>query len=205
MEVTPITRERLAEELAGLLATRPGRIRVAIDGAPPTRPVELAMQIGARLPVQGRPTLVVAATDFLRPASVRLEFGRTDPDAFLDGRLDVAALRREVLDPMAPHGSGRVLPRLWDAATDRSPRDTYVTLAADAVVLVAGSLLLGRDLPFDLVVHLRMSAAALTRRLDTDERWTLPAYARYEREHDPTRAADILVLADYPDRPALRR
>ena len=73
--------------------------------------------------------VVVDAADYLRPASVRLEFGRTDPDEFLDGWLDVGGLRREVLDPAGPDGSGRVLPRLWDAAADRAYRDRYVDAA----------------------------------------------------------------------------
>ena len=49
----------------------------------------------------------------------------------------------------APDGSGRVLPRLWDAAADRAHRDGYVELPADGVVVLAGGLLLGRGLPLD--------------------------------------------------------
>ncbi|MGQ0573555.1 MAG: uridine kinase, partial [Pseudonocardia sp.] len=128
--------------------------------------------------------------------------GRTDPDALLDLALDAAALRREVLDPAAAGGSGRVLPRLWDAAADRSYRAGYTALADDAVVLVAGHLLLGRGLPFELTVHLHMSAAALARRTTEEQRWTLPAYARYVDECDPAGTADLVVRADHPDRPA---
>lgn len=205
MQVTPVTRARLAEEIAELLGPSPGRARVGIDGAPPTRPDELAYAVAALLRTTGRSTLVVAATDFWRPASVRLEFGHTDSDALLDLALDAPALRREVLDPVAPGGSGRALPRLWDATTDRSYRADYVPLVANAVVLVAGHLLLGRGLPFDLTVHLHMSPAALTRHTAPAEHWTLPAYARYAAEHDPATEADVLVLADHPDRPAIRR
>ena len=72
-------------------------------------------------------------------------------------------------------------------------------------MLLAGALLLGRGLPLDAAVHLRMSEKALERRLADDERWTLPAYARYEVENTPEEIADLLVLADHPDRPAIRR
>ncbi|MGE3288757.1 MAG: uridine kinase [Pseudonocardia sp.] len=202
MQVTPLTRERLAEEIARTVAARPGRLRVAVDGAPPTGPEELAADVARRLPVLGRPALTVRAGDFLRPASVRLEYGRTDADALLDLALDTAALRREVLDPMAV--SGRVLPRLWDAAADRSFRDAYVVLGEGGVVIVAGGLLLGRGLPFDVTVHLQMSAAALERHTTGQERWSLAAYARYERENSPS-TADVLVLADHPARPAMVR
>ncbi|QJY45688.1 uridine kinase [Pseudonocardia broussonetiae] len=203
MQVTPLTPERLADEVVGLVAARPGRVRLAVDGPPPTRPEALAARVAEDLRTLGREAVVVAAADFLRPASVRLEHGREDPDELLDGWLDAGGLRREVLDPAA--STGRVLPRLWDAAADRAFRDGYAQLPPDGVVVVAGALLLGRGLPFDLAVHLHMGAAALARRTPDDERWTLPAHARYAAERDPAGRADLVVLADHPDRPAVRR
>ena len=179
-------------------------MRVAVDGPPPTRPRELADAVATELRTRGRAVVVVAADDYLRPASLRLERGRTDPDEFLDSWLDFGGLRREVLGPAAPNGSGRVLPRLWDTRTDRAYRDHYVELPGDGVVVLVGTLLLGRGLPLDLTVHLRMGEAALARRIAPEEAWTLPAYARYAAEHAPDEA-DVLVLADHPDRPAVRR
>lgn len=205
MAITPVSPARLVHEVAELVAGRVGRVRLALDGPPPTRPIGIAREVAVQLRALGRAVLVVDAGDFLRPASVRLEHGREDPDEFLDGWLDESGLRREVLGPAAPNGSGRVLPRLWDAAADRAHRDGYTALPADGVVVLAGALLLGRGLPLDVCVHLRMSGAALARRLDAEQRWTLPAYARYARENDPENNADLLVLADHPDRPAVRR
>jgi hypothetical protein len=60
---------------------------------------------------------------------------------------------------------------------------------------------LGRGLPVELAVHFRMSAAALTRTLGQDLQWTVPAHVRHER----AAGADLLVLADHPDRPAVQR
>jgi hypothetical protein len=204
VQVSPVTPARLVDEVVELVDARPGRVRAALDGPPPTRPLALAERVADALRTRGRMAVVVSADDFLRPASVRLEFGREDPDEFLDGWLDTGGLRREVLDPAGPGGSGRVLPRLWDAGADRAHRDKYVELPTDGVVLLAGALLLGRDLPLDLTVHLRMTPAALSRTLPDDERWTLPAYARYVEERAPE-AADLVVLSDHPDRPAVRR
>jgi hypothetical protein len=204
VQITPITPARLVEEVVELIGARPARVRLALDGPPPTRPLALAEDVADGLRTRGRAAVVVNAGDFLRPASVRLEFGREDPDEFLDGWLDVRALRREVLDPAAPTGSGRVLPRLWDATADRAYRERYVTLPANGVVVLAGALLLNRGLPLDLAVHLHMSAAALARHTPEEARWTLPAYARYAEERTPTETADLVVLSDHPARPAIR-
>ncbi len=203
--VTPTTRAALAAEIVELVAARPRRVRLVLDGPAPARLGEIAEEVATLLRARGRATVVVDAADFLRPASVRLELGRTDPDALLERWLDAAALRREVLCPAASDGSGRVLPRLWDTRTDRAYRDHYTTLPDDGVVLLHGALLLGRYLPVDLAVHFRMSAAALARSLPEDDRWTLPAHARHDREHAPAGEADLLVLADHPDRPAVQR
>jgi hypothetical protein len=205
VQITPVTPDRLVDEVVELVDARPGRVRLALDGPPPTHPHALAEQVADVLRTRGRAAVVVNAGDFLRPASVRLEFGREDPDEFLDGWLDEGGLRREVLDPAGPDGSGRVLPRLWDAVADRAHRDRYVQLPEDGVVVLSGALLLGRGLPLDLAVHLRMSSAALARTLPEEEHWTLPAYARYADERTPESTADLLVLSDHPNRPAVRR
>jgi hypothetical protein len=52
-------------------------------------------------------------------------------------------------------------------------------------------------------VHLWLSERALGRMAGEDERWRLPAYARYEREADPLRTADVAVRADHPGRMAI--
>ncbi|MFP5069349.1 uridine kinase [Pseudonocardia nantongensis] len=200
----PLDRDGLVTHLADRVRELPGRARVLVDGPPPAGPVPLATTVAERLRAAGRSSLAVDADDFLRPASVRLEFGHTDPDMFLDGWLDEPALRREVLGPLAPDGSGYVLPRLRDTARDRAFRDSPVGLGADGVLLLAGGRLLGRGLPAELTVHLRMGRAALERRLPADLAWTAAAYARYEAEGDPGGYADVLVMSDHPDRPALR-
>jgi hypothetical protein len=203
--VTPTTRAALAAEVVELVAARPHRVRLVLDGPAPTRPDQLAQEVATALRALGRATVVVDAADFLRPASVRLELGRTDADALLDRWLDEPALRREVLDPAGPGASGKVLARLWDTRSDRAYREGYTTLPDDGVLVLHGALLLGRGLPVDLGVYLRMSQAALARTLPEELRWTIPAHLRHDDEHDPAAEADLLVLADHPDRPAVQR
>ena len=120
---------------------------MAVDGAPQTAPHTVADRLAEALRVEGRAVLRVSAADFLRQASLRYERGRTDPDSRYEDWLDVGGLNREVLDPLGPAGTGRVLPALRDAATDRPARVDYRTLPPGGVLVLDGELLLGRGLP----------------------------------------------------------
>ncbi|MBG0830370.1 uridine kinase [Planomonospora sp. ID67723] len=205
MRIRPISLPSLTEEIADRIAGMPrdSWTRVAFDGAPAARPQDLADALTEPLRLRGRAVLRVSAWDFLRPASLRFEYGRTDPDAFYDDWLDTGGLTREVLAPLDPGGSGKILPSLWDTTTDRATRAPYVTMPPGGVLLLDGALLLGRWLPFDLTVHLRLSPAALARRTAPETRWTLPAYERYEQEADPESTADLVVRVDDPRHPAI--
>jgi hypothetical protein len=203
----PVAAGGLPDVLADLLAAGPGdragALRVLVDGAAAAEPGRLADALVSPLRLRGRPAVRVDAGCFLRPASLRLEHGRTDPDAYYEDWLDAGALRREVLDPLGPGGSGRYLPSLWDAATDRATRAGYLAAPAGAVLLLDGALLLGRGLPADVAIHVRLSPAALARRTPPAQQWTLPAFDRYGAEVDPAAVADIVVRADDPRHPAL--
>lgn len=166
-------------------------------------PSVLARTVAGLLPIRGRPAVVVPSTGFYRPASLRLEHGRTDPDARYTDWLDAGALTREVLAPTGPGGSGSYLPVLWDLERDRAARARPRPMPTGGVLIVPGSLLQGVGLPLDVLIHLRVSPAARRRRAIPDRAWELPAYDRYDDEVDPVGLADAVVLADHPDRPAL--
>ncbi|MDX6740808.1 uridine kinase [Actinocorallia sp. A-T 12471] len=205
MRARPISPDRLVAELCARITAFPRdhRVRVAFDGADAARPGDLADALVAPLRASGRAAARVSARDFLRPASLRLEMGREDPDAFYDDWLDARALDREVLGPLEPGGTGKILPSLWDADRDRATRAPYLDLPEGGVLLLDGPLLLGRWLPFDLTVHLSLSRAALARRTPPEAAWTLPAFDRYRAEVDPVAVADVAVTADDPRHPAL--
>jgi hypothetical protein len=181
----------------------PHPVRLLVD-EPPWAGLGLARLVADELDAAGRPHVLVDVAMFMRPASVRLERGRDDPDAFYEDWVDIAGLRREVLDPAGPGGSRRVLPTLWDPETDRATRAAYVEVAESAVVIVAGSLLLGVGLPADLTVHVSLSPAARARRAPSEvQERELPAYDRYDAEVRPVEVADIVVRADDPRHPAV--
>jgi hypothetical protein len=203
MRYRPISFQRLTDELTERILALPAApwVRVAIDGVVDTAPLAAALVDPLR--VSGKPVLRVSTVDFLRPASLRFEKGKQDPEARYFDWLDEGALRREVLDPLSPGGDGMVLPALWDAGRDRATRLDRVELPAGGVLIAGGELLLGRGLPFELTVHLAVSANALRRRLPPAEQWALPAYARYEEEVHPAEVADVLVRVDDPKHPAV--
>jgi hypothetical protein len=197
----PISSGSLTASLGELVAATPGRVRVAIDGPPCADPAALAESLTEPLRSRGRPVVHVRAESFWHDASLRFEHGREDPEAFLSW-LDAPALRREVLKPFAD--TGDYLPSLRDPATNRSTREPARSTEPGTVLVVSGALLLGLGLPFDLVVHLAMSAAARARRTGPADAWTLPAYDEYDETVQPDELADIVVKVDDPRHPALQ-
>ncbi|WP_328313537.1 uridine kinase [Streptomyces sp. NBC_00442] len=207
MRFEAITWERLTDALAErAMRLKPADggswLRVGIDGAPAARTGELAQRLAQSLRLGGRSVLDVSTEGFLRPASLRYEYGHQDPDTYYDGWFDTGALWREVFGPLDPGGTGRVLSDLWDPVTDRATRSPYQVLPEGGVLIVHGPMLLGRWFPLDLTVHLRLAPHALRRRTEEDARWTLTALERYESEVRPTDVADVVVRVDDPRHPA---
>jgi hypothetical protein len=177
-------------------------LRVAVDGPAAAAPVAFATALAPPLRLRGREADVIDARLFWHNASVRLEHGREDLESYRRW-LDDGALRREVLDPLGPRGSGRYLPSLRDPETNRSTRASRVTATNGAVVIVAGELLLGRGLPFDVTIHLAVSASARRRRTPSNAAWALPAFDRYDAEVHPLTTADVVLRLDDPRHPAI--
>jgi hypothetical protein len=191
----PRSPEALADDLVELVAARPGRVRVLLDGHGAGG---LADALAPGLAALGRAPLRVRAGDFLRPASERFEQGREDEEHFRTSWLDAGALEREVLTPAT---EGSYLPALWDAERDRSYRRAREPVPAGAVVLVDGLFLLGRALSCELTVHLALSSSALRRR--GLPAWQVPAFEAYDRQVRPAEVCDVLVRAEDPRRPAV--
>ncbi|GAA1759150.1 uridine kinase [Luedemannella helvata] len=205
MRARPISPEALEARLGDRVAGQaPGAwLRVGVDGAPPARPDALAGAVAERVRLLGRPVLRLRASDYLRPASLRFERGRTNPDAYYDDWIDYAAINREALAPLSAGGSGLVRVVHREPDTDRASRSPRVALPPGGVLILSGAMLLGAGLALDLVVHLAVSGAALVRRMPADLAWAIPAFERYAVEVSPTLQADWVVLLDDPRHPAI--
>ncbi|MGY4099125.1 hypothetical protein ACW2Q0_06135 [Nocardia sp. R16R-3T] len=196
----PITRDGLVELIADRTLELGGQVLIAIDGADAAEPVTVADRVATTLRDTGRAAEVISLHDYIRPASLRMEFGRTDEMSYRTAWFDYAALDREVIQAL--RHEARWLPALWDEDRDRSARSPIRTAAPGTVLLVAGPMLLGRGLDFDLTVRLDMSEPALHRRTPPEDRWTIPALFGHDRDNPSAPA--FFIRWDHPDRPALR-
>lgn len=202
---TPVSPAGLAALLARQADDRhPGDrvLRIGLDAPGDTDLSALLAALPDAFLAVHRPLAIVRAQDFYRDASVRLEYGHTDVESFYSGWLDLAALRREVLDPVA--ATGHYLPSLRDPDRNRATRAEPVELPSQGVLLLSGELLLGQGLPFDLSVHVAVSRQARQRQSPDQRRWTLPAFDRYDVEVDPAGIADLVVRWDDARHPAVR-
>ena len=205
MRFTPLSPQLLARDLASWIVDLPGEHpAVGVDGAKEIGAAALADAVADRVRALGRPVLRSSTQWWWRPASLRLELGRTDVDMLLHGWVDGAALRRELFEPLTPGGSGTVLRRLRDPDTDRSVREPPQRVEDRAVVLLDGAFLLTAELPLDHLVHLQVSTGALARALPADRAWWSAAFDRYRREAHPADSATLVVSYDHPDTPAVR-
>jgi hypothetical protein len=195
--------------VAALAAATPAggaAVRLGVDGPVEAHTASLADEVAAVLRADAVPVARVRAGEFLRARSLRLEYGRDDPDAFHDLWYDVGALRREVLEPLGPAGDGHWLPKLRDPATDRTVRVPRETAVPGTVLVLDGRFLLRDDLrdALDAVVHLDVSPAARLRRLPAGETARVaPAWDRYLTQTAPAARAALVVRFDHPDRPAV--
>jgi hypothetical protein len=168
----------------------------------------LADAVAAELDARAVPVARVRGREFLRARSLRLERGADDPDTFLDGWYDLAALRREVLDPLGPGGSREWLPGLRDPVTDRPLRRPRVPAPPGTIAVVDAPFLARWEVAdaVDLLVHLDVSPAARTRRVPPfDQARMLPAWERYLEWFDPVPSAAFVIRYDRPGHPALLR
>lgn len=198
----PLSPDVLVRRLATAVdAISPGRVVVGFDGDESVGAADLADRVADALLSLNRPPIRVSTRWWWRAASVRLEYGKQDVESRLSGWVDVGSLRREVLDPLRPDGTGRHLTRLRDPERDRAVRDDYRLAPDNAVLLLDGPLLGTLDLELDLTVRIGVSAGRLARALPENRQWELEAFTDYQRRWPQP---PIVISYDHPETPAIR-
>lgn len=204
-------RQTLLETLGlHLLSRRTGHpLRVAIDGplasGKTTLADDLAEAIGDRAPA------IRAGLDgFHRPRAERYARGRRSALGYYEDARDYAAMRRALLDPLGPGGSGLYRAGLFDLEADQPNEAPLESAAAGAVLIVEGTFLQRPEFDgaWDVVVFLDIDPElSLARGLSRDssalggseaaaalyrERY-LPAWAMYAAACRPRERADVVI------------
>ena len=193
-----------------LLSRRAGHpLRVAIDGPLASGKTTLADDLAEA--VQTRAPAIRAGLDgFHRPRAERYARGRRSALGYYEDARDYAALRRALLDPLGPGGSGLYRTGMFDLDNDRPAEAPLTPARADAILIVEGTFLQRPEFDgaWDVVVFLDIDPElSLARGLSRDsaalggpeaaaelyrERY-LPAWAMYAAACRPRERADVVI------------
>jgi uridine kinase len=194
--------ERVAGSVLGLAAH--GIVRVGIDGVDGAGKTMFGDELRDRLAASGRPVIRASVDGFHHPQSVRYRRGRSSPEGFYRDSYDYATLRRVLLDPLGPGGTGRFRRAVFDvdAAVD-APEER----AMPGSILVLDGIFLHRPelrSHWDYSVFLRVEWARNHRVRQRPE----PGHHRYQegqniyfRECEPWTHAGIVIDNDDLDAP----
>lgn len=200
IEIEPIFPDLLIDMIVARIPHGERAIAI-IDGADAADPVEFAGRVRDRITAGSRACEVIDLHDFVRPASLRYEYSKTDELTYRTAWFDFGALEREVISPLGPGGRARYLPRLWDESSDRSARAQMVDATEDQILILAGPMMLDRVRTSAVFVHLHLSPGALRRRTPPEQQWTIPPIIAYY--NDTHARPDMTVRWDHPARPAV--
>lgn len=127
---------RMAAELA------PDRIvRFAIDGVDGAGKTSFANELADVLCDFGRPVIRASVDSFHNPRAVRYARGRQSPIGFYEDSYNYALLKRYLLDPLSPGGSGRYCIAAFDHVTDSAVPLVGRTALPNSILLLDGIFL----------------------------------------------------------------
>ena len=110
-------------------------IRVGIDGVDGAGKSIFANEVAEELQKLGRNVIRASVDGFHNPQAIRYQRGRTSPEGFFHDSYNYAALKKLLLNPLSPGGSGRYQSAAFDHFTDT----TLITNEAQAP---SGSILI---------------------------------------------------------------
>ena len=132
-------RSELIDEVARrVIAVRPGRIRVVVDGYTASGKTSFAHELAAAIRRHGRSTVRASFDDFKKPWRDAREKGydRSSGDGYYRNSPDFESARELLLRPAGVEGSGTVVLCGHDPLTGEDHRNVTVDVPIDAVLIV---------------------------------------------------------------------
>lgn len=161
----------IVEVADGILRARGSFVtRVGIDGVDGAGKTIFADELAEVLKNRSVPVIRASVDGFHNPRDVRYRRGRRSPEGFYVDSYDYGGLKRMLLDPLSPGGSGRYTPVMFDYTTD-SPVAAKPMPAEPGGILIFDGIFLHRpelreywDLSVFLDVRFETSVARLGKR-----------------------------------------
>lgn len=158
------------DDLAWLVNATPALDRpalVAIDGVDGSGKTTFADALASAYRETDRAAEVVHLDDYLHPRDVRYQSGRNSPEGYFLHTYDLDAFKKNVLEPLGPHGSRTIVRRFFDHRADAAVSDSPIEVSAAAIVIVEGMFLHRDELAgsWDMSVFLEVPFAVSVRRL----------------------------------------
>lgn len=118
--------------------------RVAVDGVDGAGKTVFADELAAVLKPSGRPLIRASVDGFHNSRAVRYRQGKTSPKGFFEDSYNYAALKKVLLEPLSPGGSGIYRTAAFDHHTD-APVDAPEQLAEPSAILLFDGIFLHRS------------------------------------------------------------
>ena len=137
----PVSAERsaLVERVRDLvLALGPARLRVGVDGFTAAGKTSFGHELAYALSDAGRPVLRASLDDFKRPWREAHLYDRKSGEGYYRNAFDCEAMRRLLLEPAGPTGSGDVVLCSIDPITQVDHTADVTHAPTDAVLVVDG-------------------------------------------------------------------
>jgi uridine kinase len=173
----------VADRILRLPPDRPAR--VGIDGVDGAGKTVFADELAHVLRDASRPVIRASVDGFHQPKAERYRRGRCSPEGYFEDSYDYAALRRVLLDPLGPNGTGRYRAAIFDHAVDM-PLSSPEREVLPGSILVFDGIFLHRqelrncwDISIFLEVAFDVSVARCARRDGTSPDPAAAANRRY--------------------------
>ena len=115
-----------------------GRLRIVVDGRTAAGKTSIGHELALGIAARGRPAFRASLDDFKRPWSEAHRYDRVTGEGYYRNAFDFDSVRRLLLDPAAPSGTGVVALCSIDPITQQDHSNQTVVMPEDGVLVMDG-------------------------------------------------------------------